>query len=108
MLLINSLGRISAPSATIFLSREIENTNRAMAAKRLAYLIMCSTKKSLTVHLSGIQEKIVELLRLASPPTLPVIFLVLRTLFYKLGHDSMTSLWPAIMIELVMLPFTTC
>ena len=96
------LGRISTPSTTIFLSREMENTNRIMAAKRLGFVILCSSKKNLTLHLSGIQEKVVELLRTSSPPTLPVIFLLLRVLFYKLGQESMASLWPAIIIELVL------
>lgn len=73
-----------------------------MAAKRLAYVLLCSSKKNLTIHLSGIQEKVVELLRTSSPPTLPVIFLLLRVLFFQLGQESIASLWPAIMIELVL------
>lgn len=101
--LVEFLARISTPSTTIFLSREMENTNKTMAAKRLAYAILCSSKKNLTLHLSGIQEKVVELLRTSSPATLPVIFLLLRVLFFKLGPESMASLWPAIMIELVFL-----
>ena len=62
---IKFIGKIPASgSATIFLSKEIENINRAMSIRRVAFACYCCDPELVRQHFPMLLEKIVDILKL--------------------------------------------
>lgn len=91
----------SSSSGNIFTSKENEQAIRGQLTRRLAFALFCSDRRSIVRYLSGIQEKIVESLKLYPGSQSPDLFLLLRILLIRLGPDDMSSLWPIVLTEMV-------
>lgn len=95
------LGKSSSTGAAIFLSREIEYSNRISLMKRLCFAVFCSSSGTILQHLSSIQEKLVEVIRLNAGQPCGEVFLLWQILVFKIGPENILGLWPIIMTETV-------
>lgn len=99
--LTDFLGKSSSAGAAIFLSREIEYTNRISLMKRLCFAVFCSSSGTILQHLSSIQEKVVEVIKLNGGQPCSEVFLLWQILVFKIGPENIFGLWPIIMTETV-------
>lgn len=88
---------------TMFTSQIEASAQRALAVRRLAFLILSGTNDQFLDQLPWIQEKLVEALRQREghSDTFSAVFLCLRVLLIKLKPDSLRSFWPAIISEML-------
>jgi len=86
----------------MFVSKEQENLMRARNIKRLSFVLYSGEVDLYQSHLSWIQEKLVEALKL--PDAYPVyveVFHCLRILMLRISPRRLVSFWPVIFTELV-------
>jgi hypothetical protein len=86
----------------MFVSKEQENLMRARNIKRLSFVLYSGEIDLYQSHLSWIQEKLVEALKL--PDAYPVyveVFHCLRILLLRVSSKRLMSFWPVIFAELV-------
>jgi hypothetical protein len=99
------LAKVStAPSANIFASREFEMLQRSLNLRRLSYVLLSGEKNHSLTQLPTIQEKLVDVLRNVTAPIVQSeVFLCIRVLLCRLSPHNLTSFWPVILTELVIL-----
>jgi hypothetical protein len=89
-------------ASMMFVSKEQENLMRARNIKRLSFVLYSGEIDLYQSHLSWIQEKLVEALKL--PDAYPVyveVFHCLRILLLRVSSKRLMSFWPVIFAELV-------
>ncbi|KAI0323044.1 Dopey, N-terminal-domain-containing protein [Amylostereum chailletii] len=99
------LGKVTtAPSTNIFTNRGYENMLRSLSLRRLSYLLLCGEKNQFLTSLPTIQEKLVDVLRNTSAPSVQAeVYLCVRVLLCRLSPHNLVSFWPVILSELYRL-----
>ena len=93
-------------SLQIFSSKDQEVEQRANLVKRLAFILFCSERDQYQKHMTEIQEKLIESLRLASSPLVQSqVLLCFRVIILRMSSQHLTSLWPFIYTEMVFRNF---
>ncbi|XP_065218037.1 protein dopey-2 isoform X2 [Planococcus citri] len=87
----------------LFSSKDQEYEQRSQVLKRLAFVILCSEQDQFHKHMPDIQEKITDSLKLpqSTPGIQAQVFLCFRVLLLRMSSHHITSLWPAIITEMV-------
>lgn len=99
--LLEVLGRISWSSTALFTSREAELAQKASSLRRLSFLLYCGTTDQFLPVLPSIQEKIVDLLKwTTSPSVILEIYLCLRVLVCRTTTKHLSSFWPVLLTEM--------
>lgn len=100
---VKYVSKAVAPQTNIFASGAESAAQRALAVRRLAFLILSGIQDQFLDHLPWIQEKLVEALKQREnhSDTFSAVFLCLRVLLIKLKPDSLRSFWPAIISEML-------
>lgn len=92
----------TAASANIFANKEYEMLLRSLNVRRLSFTLLAGENNHFSTHLPGIQEKLVDILRNISSPTIQSeVFLCVRVLLCRLSKHNLTSFWPVLLTELV-------
>lgn len=100
---VKYVSKAVAPQTIIFASGAESAAQRALAVRRLAFIILSGIQDQFLDQLPWIQEKLVEALkqRDAHSDTFSAVFLCLRVLLIKLKPESLRSFWPAIISEML-------
>ena len=100
---VKYVSKAVAPQTMIFASGAESHAQRALAVRRLAFLILSGIQDQFLDQLPWIQEKLVEALkqRDSHSDTFSAVFLCLRVLLIKLKPESLRSFWPAIISEML-------
>merc|ERR1719342_1149987 len=105
--LMAKLSSISAGGGglSIFSSKEQELEQRALLLKRLAFVIFCSQNDQYQKQMPDIQERLAESLRTipSSPSVQSAVFLCFRVILIRMSPHHVTSLWPLIITEMVII-----
>jgi hypothetical protein len=88
---------------TIFTGQLEASIQRALAVRRLAFILLSGHHDQYLDQLPWIQEKLVEALkqREGHADTFAAVFLCLRVMMVKIKPESMRSFWPAIISEML-------
>ncbi|KAJ2772292.1 hypothetical protein IWQ56_001446, partial [Coemansia nantahalensis] len=100
------LAKVSSSSAgpAIFANREHEAHMRAIALRRLSFVIWAGTVNRYLPSLPHIQEKLVEIFKSAPHPAVQMeVFLCLRVLLCRIANQHMSNFWPMLLTELMRL-----
>lgn len=102
-LLINADKVVTAPSANIFANKEHDMHTRALALRRLSFVIWSAGTNELISQLPGIQAKLIENFRGShlSASVHGQAFFCLRILILRVSPVHLATFWPIIAIELV-------
>ena len=89
----------------VFSSKEQELEQRALLLKRLAFVIFCSDEDQYQKQMPDIQERLAESLRTipSSPGVQSAVFLCFRVILIRMSPPHVTSLWPLIITEMVVI-----
>merc|ERR1719219_444637 len=89
----------------VFSSKEQELEQRALLLKRLAFVIFCSDKDQYQKQMPDIQERLAESLRTipSFPAVQSAVFLCFRVILIRMSPHHVTSLWPLIITEMVII-----
>ena len=89
----------------VFSSKEQELEQRALLLKRLAFVIFCSDEDQYQKQMPEIQERLAESLRTipSSPGVQSAVFLCFRVILIRMSPPHVTSLWPLIITEMVVI-----
>jgi hypothetical protein len=97
------VGKIpSSSSATIFMSREIENVNRATMIRRLSFACFSCDLDLIKTNMPLMQEKLVDVLKLPAGIGTAEVYLFFRILIVRLPEESLVVMWPIIITDLVL------
>merc|ERR1719189_2203201 len=90
---------------SLFSSKEQELEQRALLLKRLAFVIFCSDIDQYQKQVPDIQERLAESLRTipSSPAVQSAVFLCFRVILIRMSPQHVTSLWPLIITEMVVI-----
>ncbi|KAJ1928071.1 hypothetical protein IWQ60_002383 [Tieghemiomyces parasiticus] len=100
------LTRISAaPASHLFANREAETVAQALLVRKLAFILYSGACDQYTAVLPGIQEKLVDLLKLPRLPALVhvEVYLCLRVLLRRVTGRYLATLWPVLLTDLLRL-----
>ncbi|KAJ1730347.1 hypothetical protein LPJ61_003061 [Coemansia biformis] len=100
------LAKVSSTSAApaIFANREHEAHMRAIALRRLSFVIWAGTVNQYLSSLPHVQEKLVEILKSTPHPVVQMeVFLCLRVLLCRIANQHMSNFWPMLLTELMRL-----
>ena len=76
-------------------------SERALAIRKLAFIIFSGTQDQYVAQLPSVQEKLVETLKTSSSLLHVEVYFCLRILLYKFSSKHLANVWPIIMTELV-------
>ncbi|KAJ2716111.1 hypothetical protein H4R19_000830 [Coemansia spiralis] len=100
------LAKVSSSSTgpALFANREHEAHMRAIALRRLSFVIWAGTVNRYLPSLPHIQEKLVEILKSGPHPAVQMeVFLCLRVLLCRIANQHMSNFWPMLLTELMRL-----
>nr|CAD2168687.1 unnamed protein product [Meloidogyne enterolobii] len=102
------LARITTSTSTTFstliTSKEQEYEMRAQYLKRLAFVILSSTRDQYSGQLNEIHERLTENLRLCQAPVIhSQVFTCYRVLLVRMSPHSFVSVWPSMITEMVQI-----
>ncbi|KAJ1819985.1 hypothetical protein LPJ75_001054, partial [Coemansia sp. RSA 2598] len=100
------LGKISSASSgpALFANREHEAQMRAIALRRLSFVVWAGTTNQYLTSLPQIQERLVDILKNSPHPVVQMeVFLCLRVLLCRMSNNHMSSFWPMLLTELMRL-----
>ncbi|KAJ1799857.1 hypothetical protein LPJ59_001537 [Coemansia sp. RSA 2399] len=100
------LGKISSSSSgpALFANREYEAMVRAIAIRRLSFVIWAGTTNQYLSSLPPIQERLVDILKNSPHPAVQIeVFTCLRVLLCRLSNHHMSNFWPMLLTELIRL-----
>ncbi|KAJ2518045.1 hypothetical protein H4217_003580 [Coemansia sp. RSA 1939] len=100
------LGKISSSSSgpALFANREYEAMVRAIAIRRLSFVIWAGTTNQYLSSLPQIQERLVDILKNGPHPAVQIeVFTCLRVLLCRLSTHHMSNFWPMLLTELMRL-----
>eukprot|EP01071_Lankesteria_metandrocarpae_P013462 Lankesteria_metandrocarpae@DN7213_c0_g1_i1.p1 len=93
---------IPPPSTGIFTRRETDIVNRCRYLKRLTFVVHSCPLNTFNGQLPTILEKLVECLRMTGADMLHAqVMLCMRALLLKISPESLTSVWPLLLTELI-------
>jgi len=97
---IASLGQ----SVSLFTSKDLEQEQRALLLKRLAWVIFCSDVDQYQRQMPDITDRLSECLRTVpvSPLVQSAVFLCFRVILLRMSAVHVTFLWPLIITEMVI------
>ena len=100
---IANLGQSTGIS--LFSSKELEQEQRALLLKRLAWVIFCSDIDQYQRQMPDITDRLSECLRSVpvSPLVQTAVFLCFRVILLRMSAIHVTFLWPLIITEMVMI-----
>jgi hypothetical protein len=83
----------------------VELEQRTLLLKRLAFVIYCSNEDQYQKQMPDIQERLAESLRTipSSPGVQSAVFLCFRVILIRMSPQHVTSLWPLIITEMVLI-----
>ena len=90
---------------SLFSSKELEQEQRALLLKRLAWVIFCSDVDQYQRQMPDITDRLSECLRSVpvSPLVQTAVFLCFRVILLRMSAVHVTFLWPLIITEMVMI-----
>ncbi|KAJ1679766.1 hypothetical protein EV182_001371, partial [Spiromyces aspiralis] len=96
------LGRLStSPMTTLFTNRDQEVLQRALALRRVSFVIWSGDPNQYTMQVPQVQEKLVELMKNSPYHQVQIeIFLALRILLCRVSPNHLGSFWPVLVTEL--------
>ncbi|KAJ2077125.1 hypothetical protein H4R24_005314 [Coemansia sp. RSA 988] len=100
------LTRITSSSAApaLFANREHEAMARAIALRRLSFVIWCGSVNQYLSSLPHVQERLVDILKSSPHPAVQIeVFLCLRVLLCRISNHHMSNFWPMLLTELMRL-----
>uniref|UniRef100_A0A915MC57 DOP1-like C-terminal domain-containing protein n=1 Tax=Meloidogyne javanica TaxID=6303 RepID=A0A915MC57_MELJA len=102
------LARITTSTSTTFstliTSKEQEYEMRAQYLKRLAFVILSSTRDQYSGQLNEIHERLTENLRLCQAPVIhSQVFTCYRVLLVRMSPHCFVSVWPSMITEMVQI-----
>ncbi|TPP61602.1 Protein dopey-2 [Fasciola gigantica] len=89
----------------LFSNKEIEHDLRAACLKKLSYLVYASEADQYAKSMPDLLERLTECLRLGQgliPQVHAQVFIFARTLLSRMSAVQLTSLWPIIIPEVIM------
>ncbi|PFH37119.1 hypothetical protein BESB_035770 [Besnoitia besnoiti] len=96
---------LPSPHAGVFASKESDLSHRLRYLKRLAFLLLCSSKDVFQPQLAVVLEKLTEALKLnaanQAPGLTEQVFLCIRVLLLRLSSSALTPVWPIVLTELI-------
>eukprot|EP00090_Calanus_glacialis_P040879 TRINITY_DN7157_c0_g1_i15.p1 TRINITY_DN7157_c0_g1~~TRINITY_DN7157_c0_g1_i15.p1 ORF type:complete len:885 (-),score=268.55 TRINITY_DN7157_c0_g1_i15:207-2777(-) len=102
--LITRIANLGQSNISIFSSKELEQEQRALLLKRLAWVIFCSDIDQYQRQMPDITDRLSECLR--SVPVFPLVqaavFLCFRVILLRMSAVHVTFLWPVIITEMVV------
>ncbi|KAJ1356119.1 phenylacrylic acid decarboxylase [Parelaphostrongylus tenuis] len=100
--LLKSIAYTPNASFSIMTSKEQEYEARALAVKRLAFVVLGSELDQYQAQMNDIQERLSENLRVSQSPSIrSAVFLCIRVLLLRLRPPSLIGIWPIMITELV-------
>eukprot|EP00794_Sanderia_malayensis_P000522 gene522-1172_t len=101
--LMSRINLSQSGAINIFANREQEMEQRAQLLKRLTFVIFCGEVDQYHNYVPDIQERLVESLRQKQAPALhQQVFFCFRVLILRMSPHHLTSLWPPIVTELIL------
>ncbi|KAJ2621596.1 hypothetical protein GGI26_003929 [Coemansia sp. RSA 1358] len=103
---IEILGKISSSSSgpALFANREHEALIRAIAIRRLSFIIWAGNTNQYLSSLPQIQERLVDILKNSPHPAVQIeVFICLRVLLCRMANQHMSNFWPMLLTELIRL-----
>ncbi|KAJ2806319.1 hypothetical protein H4R20_001732, partial [Coemansia guatemalensis] len=100
------LTRVTSSSAApaLFANREHEAMARAIALRRLSFVIWCGSVNQYLSSLPHVQERLVDILKSSPHPAVQIeVFLCLRVLLCRISNHHMSNFWPMLLTELMRL-----
>jgi len=102
--LITKIASLGQSNISIFSSKELEQEQRALLLKRLAWVIFCSDVDQYRGQMPDITDRLSECLRTVpvSPKVQAAVFLCFRVILLRMSAVHVTFLWPVIITEMVL------
>jgi len=102
--LITRIANLGQSNMSIFSSKELEQEQRALLLKRLAWVIFCSDVDQYQRQMPDITDRLSECLRTVpvSPLVQSAVFLCFRVILLRMSAVHVTFLWPVIITEMVV------
>jgi len=102
--LLARIASLGQSNISIFSSKELEQEQRALLLKRLAFVIFCSDVDQYQKQMPDITDRLSECLRTVpvSPAVQAAVFLCFRVLLLRMSAVHITFLWPVIITEMVL------
>jgi len=102
--LISKIASLGQSNISIFSSKELEQEQRALLLKRLAWVIFCSDIDQYQRQMPDITDRLSECLRTVpvSPLVQAAVFLCFRVILLRMSAVHVTFLWPVIITEMVV------
>jgi len=102
--LLSKIASLGQSNISIFSSKELEQEQRALLLKRLAFVIFCSDIDQYQKQMPDITDRLSECLRTVpvSPAVQAAVFLCFRVILLRMSAVHVTFLWPVIITEMVL------
>jgi hypothetical protein len=102
--LLARIASLGQSNISLFSSKELEQEQRALLLKRLAFVIFCSDVDQYQKQMPDITDRLSECLRTVpvSPAVQAAVFLCFRVLLLRMSAVHITFLWPVIITEMVL------
>ena len=102
--LLSKIASLGQSNISIFSSKELEQEQRALLLKRLAWVIFCSDVDQYQRQMPDITDRLSECLRTVpvSPLVQSAVFLCFRVILLRMSAVHVTFLWPVIITEMVV------
>jgi hypothetical protein len=102
--LVTKIANLGQSNISIFSSKELEQEQRALLLKRLAWVIFCSDIDQYQRQMPDITDRLSECLRTVpvSPLVQAAVFLCFRVILLRMSAVHVTFLWPVIITEMVV------
>ena len=102
--LLTKIASLGQSNISIFSSKELEQEQRALLLKRLAWVIFCSDVDQYQRQMPDITDRLSECLRTVpvSPLVQSAVFLCFRVILLRMSAVHVTFLWPVIITEMVV------
>jgi len=102
--LTTRIANLGQSNMSIFSSKELEQEQRALLLKRLAWVIFCSDIDQYQRQMPDITDRLSECLRTVpvSPLVQTAVFLCFRVILLRMSAVHVTFLWPVIITEMVV------
>jgi len=102
--LLTRIASLGQSNISIFSSKELEQEQRALLLKRLAWVIFCSDVDQYQRQMPDITDRLSECLRSVpvSPLVQAAVFLCFRVILLRMSAVHVTFLWPVIITEMVV------
>lgn len=97
------LGRLGAPPAGIFVSKDAEIKSKYQLLKKIGLLIISADFDNFLPQLPSIQEKLVDIFKSPYNIAHAEAYLLLRVLFVKMTLKNLLTMWPGILTEILRL-----